>query len=939
MRRFAFAPIALVAAVMLSSGVMVGPIEAAPGDRSAVREIGNCLNQRSRLFVEFLIDQSGSLEETDPDNNRVSAIKLALSALEGVADASRGKREVEVRLSGFDVDYDPLTDWVRLDAGSVGVLADAADAYATRNRGFDTDYAAGFLGAQASLRSRVLRDGKQIGSQPCQAIMWFTDGKYDIDPRRSSAAVAAYGLTKEYAPQIRLDDEAGTESAKAFGKSLLCAADGLMDQLRADEVPVLAFTLASAIEPEDQAFLAAMVAGTPGAQSCGEREPLGAIYPAGTATEILFGFNEAIQAADDGTPVAGRPGTPLCPGAPCEEGTRTVVIDPGVKRFNLLAVTGGAPFEVQVIPPGSASPISITETGRHRAEVRGVSVADRWLATNAVVIEANRGRSDEGWVGTWKVVFLGSPSVSAGAEVRSELHLFGDVQPRLQPIPRLVLGSRAEIRARVVNIDGTPATDLDDFRSVRVGADVFEPGRGSDARHLDLRRTGDVFVGEYSVELGTRAANLNISLQLDLVTESGIALAPVVATTAVPVLPPESYPELGRTSLAFGPITGEGDDNTSVLITGGTNPGCVWFSALRATSLPEGIGGATVVSEPLAENPQTCIRIGAREKRRISLRAATDGAANGVIRGQLAANLRSDGNRRIVVQDLPVRIDVQLPINQLRRLEILLGLLIPGILLPFLLIWLLKWMTAKFEGTDYMRLAVVACRRESGVLRRSDTGVESPLVSIADLRDTDAPASRRKLSIGELRFETRVGGWPQRAPYGLIVDEERTVLHHDYQPGHRTVPLSVGNSWFFIVEIGTVSPSGAGAPSVEGIVGGSLVVVVSGNEDGRKALAEIEAEFRGDIPRMFESVERDLEARTEDEEGPIPSPDEIGAPPSGRGRNVADDSERPPSRRRAAQSGSETQPDDLLPPGRSSLPPRSDDSAEDGPPPSRFGSL
>ena len=52
-----------------------------PG-RSVLRELGTCIGTSGRLLVLLLIDESGSLQQTDPRNQRVTAAKAALASLE-----------------------------------------------------------------------------------------------------------------------------------------------------------------------------------------------------------------------------------------------------------------------------------------------------------------------------------------------------------------------------------------------------------------------------------------------------------------------------------------------------------------------------------------------------------------------------------------------------------------------------------------------------------------------------------------------------------------------------------------------------------------------------------------------------------------------------------------------------------------------------------------
>jgi hypothetical protein len=106
------------------------------------------------VLLLMLVDESGSLVKTDPSNQRVVGAKAALSELveRGTTGGDRG---LQAQMDGFS----------------------------TRNRGLDTDFAMALCGGQASLAARAAALSQDGSAPPCQAMVLFTDGNYDIQPR------------------------------------------------------------------------------------------------------------------------------------------------------------------------------------------------------------------------------------------------------------------------------------------------------------------------------------------------------------------------------------------------------------------------------------------------------------------------------------------------------------------------------------------------------------------------------------------------------------------------------------------------------------------------------------------------------------------------------------------------------------------------------------
>ena len=77
---------ALVAALIglslaIVPGTVASPAAAAPGDSDAVQRFGSCLAAGGHGDLLLVLDTSGSLQDTDPNNQRVAAANHLLDVV------------------------------------------------------------------------------------------------------------------------------------------------------------------------------------------------------------------------------------------------------------------------------------------------------------------------------------------------------------------------------------------------------------------------------------------------------------------------------------------------------------------------------------------------------------------------------------------------------------------------------------------------------------------------------------------------------------------------------------------------------------------------------------------------------------------------------------------------------------------------------------------
>jgi von Willebrand factor type A domain len=441
----------------------------------ALEEIGRCVSEQKRVQVLLVLDESGSLKKTDPKHQRVTAAKTAIESLASLAEHEIDgiKPDVEAAVAGFSVGYEEITGWASVNYGSIAAFNTSIDALVEKNKGVDTDYAAALIGARASFDNRAKANASNISdntsdstgtkANPCRAILWFTDGKYDIasNAKRDSAP-------KVYAPEINRFTADGPKLLLAAGKSALCRPGGLVDSLRKDGIANIALGLTAGLKPEDQGFLSALTTGTapavtksvtlntepataetvassaPVLGNCGSIDgtKLGAFIPINNLSELVASLDTIASVLGYGVQGIPQADMAICPANPCTEGERKFPVDVGMSRFRLTAQTSGDDISVVLRSPSGAEVFapSAGQTELNR-NVGTAFVRSTWLANDVVSFDVTLPPANEAWVGPWSLTFVRPAGAVAFKAKGFRIFYFGGATVRFVDPSQRVLGS------------------------------------------------------------------------------------------------------------------------------------------------------------------------------------------------------------------------------------------------------------------------------------------------------------------------------------------------------------------------------------------------------------------------------------------------------------------------------------------------------------------
>lgn len=857
----------LAPAVALSQSAPEQPPVSSPGRGGGLETVASCINTNGRLLVEMLVDESGSLRETDRENLRVQALRAALGSIQSLTRATvNGKQvEVEVQISSFASDFRTETAFVPLTTDSVGSLLDTAQGFEARNNGLQTDYVYALRGANESLTNRAA-ELTSSGGKVCKAIFWFTDGAYDVADSAMNA--------KDYAPGLQGPDVQRT------GEDLLCQPeDGVSDQLRRSGVVNVAVALTgSGFDQGDLALLSGIVSGSP---SCGS-------YPDASRFGVLLDVKNADQltsaalAAISGTTGQVRPPVEVCQSQFCDRRIEFTV-PAGVGSFYLLTTAPAAGIERWLQAP-SGQPVKI-DAGSTSVKVGAAGVSPTVISPTTLLLDVALDAKKPD-VGTWSLTFVDPSGAGAGALASAEIFLIGALRPSLPQDATFTQGDSSQIEVQVTDANGAPVSGSA-AAATKLLVIVTDPVTQATTRPtVSGPDASGIYRFSHQTPTSSKAAALNVSMALAVTVENGLTLRPVVVERAVPVTVPSTTPSVRTTELALGSVEGAATARGSVEIVGPERgSGTVCLDDWQPRSLPKGIKGLTL------DRSKSCVTVaqGATATLPFALKANEGGS--GTADGLVELTLRSADGSEEVARSIPVSFEMRLKPNESVRwfTDVLFTLL--GVLIPLGIYWLLLRLIDKFRALERLHWAEVPVTVTPHGVRRAAVVTNSPYGQAAVPSDRFAfnpddwefvnGDPRRHLDLGSVRVSvvSRFFG----VPGAVATASSQQIVSRLGQPNASiltrllgakanraaVLPFDLTDNWVFVVDSFSFDEAAADAASeflpvmrVEldedvpppYVVSGRVVAFVDDLHGWIQRTEIMAGEVTGDLPRLLEKL-------------------------------------------------------------------------------------
>lgn len=767
----ALAAMALAAAYMVVTANTASAAEGtltAAGAR-AFSEIASCTANAKTLLVSVVVDESGSLRSTDPEDRRVEAILTAIDSLADLRANAAGGLDVQMNLATFAAGYEQLVEWGPVVGAHADRLRRVTNAeLPERDHGSLTDYRQALRGAQQQLDSRA----SDVDPDACKVLLWFTDGGLDVGAK--------------------------TDRAQAE----LCARRGLVDGLRGDRVAVIALALftqsgSGSVGAKQREQLKAVAEGQGQGATCGtapipSESSAGAYLradDAGTLRRLFAGAAALIAGGSEGP-------SAVCPDEGCQQGRVAFPVDAGIAAVRLVVDASLSGQRTSLVgPDGSEIQVRAGEYSISSAKAR-ISVRDG-LATVDLTFSALNGPH----VGRW---ILSAASASSRNPVAVDVFYFWGVDLLLGAPRGLVIGEASNLELRLVGHGGkaVPSALYQDL-------DVMLELDGASV-DLDGGKDG-VFRGAVTLPTSGASSSAVVAASAKVITQpSKIQLGPVTTLRKIATSLPPSFPKIAPSQLDLPGIVGMASTTGTLRLTGserGETRACLVASELSG---PEAAGSLRVVTK------NECVTVPAGKQVPWSFTVQPSNAADGRISGDVRVKLTAAGAAGELDVAIPVGFTMTRPVDQALRWTLALSLVGLALLVPVLMLLLSNLVMGRYRLTPLTRAASVPVTVGPAGIRRSGPSAHAPLIEPDDFSGLrkSTPERTKQFSVLGVTFERRLPKWPLSEPRSLVtaLGGEHVFSNEGNYTDHGTAaPFSFGmaSSWALVIDPESVTESEA----------------------------------------------------------------------------------------------------------------------------------
>lgn len=793
----------LLACLAVVTSVMVGitPVMAAvpepAGDGMA--QLGSCLASKGEGSVLLLIDQSGSLRETDPEKARVEASEYLVERLANYATRSGVK--LDVRVAGFASDYLPIGGWTTLDDSTVASVDAQIRAAGDQIYNYDTDYWMAFEGARQDL---VDHDG---AAGACRAIALFTDGDYDVDPRMDANSKQQFGTEKPYAPGHQITSEEAAQAVTEIGKEDICRTTGLADQLRSSGIVLLGVGLAPG--GAEWPYLRSVILGggknaqTHGVSECGALDSPAGTFAAAADIDSLYMAFDSISAPGE---TLTSETVEVCQGETCSEGEARFVLDQSLKTVHIMSSTSVPDLDVFLFRPGQTDPVGLTKPAGDDSELRPVEgVSYRWLTNQTLQIDLE---SIEGapWDGIWRIGYVDKTASSGGEKVTVNISMSSPLVLEWMNLPETTLRADSvtePAQLRILDRAGGTPIDPSTLAGSIVASVYLRDASGTQTELFSTNNPGSL-ANDVTTQIGDVAlGQATITTRLEVATrsetmEDGTVVGPTVlipgeVTESALVSAPLNFPAVGD-SANFGLLDGTSAAETAVTVSG---PGCVWLESGKSNLQATPAGAGEVVIGSTSDSEETCIKLQEGQTGQLPLTLKAQSSANGRVAGTVSvalASLDEPGDPKVAVVGFEA--DMRKPLNVGVAWVTFLIVFAVGVGVPLLALYLGKARSSVFS---------------SGIIAWGTTRVRVPddegepvamQIDVSRMTSEVVRKGARSLMLGGYRFRTVMGWLPTSTPRAELASPMPSVsgMTPGERAGRAQVPLGLRGQWVAVLD-------------------------------------------------------------------------------------------------------------------------------------------
>ena len=593
--------------------------------REAIQQISTCINSEGKdtLNVLYLVDESASLDRTDPSALRVGGLQASLEQFRNVAE-DRPYFTVNREIATFGNTYTRQKNWDVLDKGQLDSdLGWIQNKVPGLKNGKATDWKLALTSAYADFQQKLTPSS-------CNIMVWFTDGAINVSDDGAKTVQA-------------MRDICGTDPATGGNPS----DSAIISKFRNSGINIQGVLLKN--ENSSDEDKQGMTYFTPILEGLGQVDS-NYFFKNGKSFSLKCGQDSGaygvVQTIQDPLDIIWFPVPFNCLATngrilPVVNGR--VNVDPGMTRFQVTTPAAG--FSLK---NGSA-----TIAQDKNASMGDVQVNELGQSKTIITVTGNIGEKGALAPGSWNFKTSDPERSVFCGYLDLNIEIKGKTCYENEP---------CDFNGRISR-NGRPV-DFSVFRgapSLSYSA-LTAAGKEGNTSSLSLNQTDGTYSGSYSTNgLVNKDGVSKLMVTINVTTRSGYEFK-ISGIKDFAVVPPGLYPEINPTpilkaSFKQGIIGKKGEALADVTIKGPSRTAgevCLSGLQVRTDPLPKRIPeySASLDGKDLDDSP--CFKLQANEELPMSLAIKNGKSANGTVSGFINAVLKADGH-----PDISSKIDVE----------------------------------------------------------------------------------------------------------------------------------------------------------------------------------------------------------------------------------------------------------------------------------------
>ncbi|MFZ4434808.1 MAG: hypothetical protein ACOYOQ_16580, partial [Microthrixaceae bacterium] len=413
-------------------------------------------------------------------------------------------------------------------------------------------------------------------------------------------------------------------------------------------------------------------------------------------------------------------------------------------------------------------------------------------------------------------------------------------------------GESNEFGVILTRADGSPVPSESVSGKVTVSGSVTNPATGQEQDLGEFRQEAGRWVGAYDAPLDLTVPNVNVTLRAAVTTRSGVALPPVVASSAVPLLPPVGYPQVLTRTLRVGPVVGVDPARGVIQLKGSPRARtCVWLDGVSYDPGPVTAKELKWRVAGKGAGSGDCVQLDRSGSGQLELEFTPSEATRAITTGTIGLSTRPLDSDDARATQVGLEVQLVKPASAEVAWAIFLALLLIGVGVPLAAFYVSNWVVAKFAPLRLLQGCDVRILVDDRGVTRAEPLPNGALFNPDEFSNQGFGGAAnggeriRKFAFDGVPFSSAVSSNPFRPPFGRAGDGTAVVLgsaRGTTAGPYGRVSLWVTREWVFLPDEVT---------DPEAPVTGRLIAFVLATER-MAAIGHLETSLRDRLPALVD---------------------------------------------------------------------------------------